>query len=365
MPGGAEPHMMLSYRMQYALPGVILILLAAVAMLLVWCSLMTGHRAYDSPVEVSTPDKPERGAPRRDVSHGRRHLGSARSAHRSPAALDVARRASGARENLERTLEHAERREQLCVEYQPIVDVRSGKLAAVEALLRLEHPERGRVMPEIVIPSAERTGLILSLGEWVLRRACQDLQYWQSAGHAIPTVAVNVSGRQVMAPRFAQTVARILEETGADPNCVYLEITESVYLADLPRACAVLGEVKDLGIRLSLDDFGTGYSSLSYLREFPFDVVKVGRNFIAHLPTDAATRSIVGAIIDLSHILDLRVTVEGVETAGVFAMITDLGADDAQGFHISKPLTSTQLADYANNGTGLGRSAGQRAVAAG
>lgn len=278
----------------------------------------------------------------------------------------TARLAVDRRNGLEYDLEQSQRRGQLAVVYQPIHDVRSGELAAVEALLRWEHPERGTVSPDVVIPSAERTGLILSIGEWVLRQACLDLQQWRDPGptasgptapgraapgpmaprRAVPSVAVNVSAHQVMGPGFAGTVERILAETDADPAAVCLEVTESVFLADADRALTVMADLKDLGVRLSLDDFGTGYSSLSYLRQFPFDVVKIDRSFTSAVPTDRVTRSIVAAMIDLSHVLNLTVTAEGVETAVELTEISRLGADHAQGYHLSRPLTGRQLTAY-------------------
>jgi diguanylate cyclase (GGDEF)-like protein len=263
-----------------------------------------------------------------------------------------ARLAADRRDELEGDLKQAQHRAQLTLVYQPIIDIRGGGLVAVEALLRWQHPDRGTVMPDMIIPSAERTGLILSLGEWVLRRACHDLHRWQARGLAVPSVAVNVSAHQVMGPSFAHAVQRVLGETGADPAAVCLEVTETVFLTDAPRALAVLSEVKDLGVQLSLDDFGTGYSSLSYLRQFPVDVVKIDRSFTANVLTDRITRSIVGAMIDLSHVLDLTVTAEGVETPRELTEITHLGADQAQGFHLSRPLTPNQLAQYVTDGTG-------------
>ncbi len=261
----------------------------------------------------------------------------------------AARLASDRRDDLEADLWQAERRGQLALRYQPIVDVATGGLGGVEALLRWDHPVRGWVMPDVVIPSAERTGLILNLGEWVLSRACRDLAGWQSDGAGVPGVpwvAVNVSARQVMGPAFVQTVERVLAETGADPASLCLEVTESVFLADVPRALAVLGAVRDLGVRLSLDDFGTGYSSMCYLRHFPLDSVKIDRSFTAAAPADKVSRSIVAAMIDLSHVLDLTVTSEGVETETELAEVTSLGVDHAQGFLFSRPLTAGQLSRY-------------------
>ncbi len=251
-------------------------------------------------------------------------------------------------DTLERDLQQASRRNELRLVYQPIVDVASRRLAGVEALLRWMHPARGVVLPNVVIPSAERNGLILPLGEWVLQQACTDLESWRALGIDVPCVAVNVSAQQVMGPSFPMSLQSILEATGADPAALSLEVTESVLLADEPRVHAVLNGVKDLGVALSLDDFGTGYSSLSYLRRFPFDAVKIDRSFTANLPTDRATRSITSAMIDLSHVLDLTVVAEGVETARELSEVEGLGADQAQGFHFSRPLAFDEFVDYAS-----------------
>ena len=263
-----------------------------------------------------------------------------------PAALVAADRSK----DLERDLRRAEQLGQLFLAYQPIISLGTGRLHGVEALLRWEHPQRGLVMPGVVIPSAERTGMIISVGNWVLRQACRDLAQWTADGSSIRKVAVNVSAQQVMGQSFARTVASALAETGADPRALCLEVTESLFLNDTRRAAAVLTEVKDLGVQLSLDDFGTGYSSLSYLQNFPVDIVKIDRSFTAKLSGDRATRSIVRAVIDLSHSLDMVVVAEGVETPEEVAQVTALGADYAQGFHFSRPIPKVKLDTYAARG---------------
>ena len=259
------------------------------------------------------------------------------------------RLATGRRDDLEHDLRDAQRREQLYLAYQPIVDVATRRLVSVEALLRWQHPWRGVIGPDLIIPSAERTGMILGFGEWVLRQACRDHQRWQELEPPIPVVAVNVSAHQVMGPGFARTVARVMEETQTDPGAVCLEVTESVLLADAGRAQKVLRELRDLGVGLALDDFGTGYSSLNYLRQYPFSIVKIDRSFTADVPHDPVTRSVVAAMIDLSHVLNLTVVGEGIETAREFAEVTALGADQAQGYHVSHPLTNAQLGEYVDD----------------
>jgi diguanylate cyclase (GGDEF)-like protein len=258
----------------------------------------------------------------------------------------AARLAADRRANLERDLRSAEQLDQLFLAYQPIMSVRTGRVHCVEALLRWDHPSRGLVMPSEVIPSAERTGMIMPIGEWVLRQACRDMAQWRADGSAIMNVAVNVSAQQVMERSFPRIVASAVSDTGIDPESLCLEVTESLFLNDTARAAAVLSQVKDLGVQLSLDDFGTGYSSLSYLQNFPVDIVKIDRSFTAKLSQDRATRSIVHAVIDLSHALDMVVVAEGVETPTDLHCITELGADYAQGFHFSRPANKRELRQY-------------------
>jgi diguanylate cyclase len=257
----------------------------------------------------------------------------------------AARLAADRRHDLERDLAKAESTGQLELLYQPILHAGTGALTAVEALLRWNHPERGLVMPEVIVPSAERTGLIRSIGEWVLRQACGDLRVWTQQGVEVPRVSVNVSAHQLMGPAYAAAVRRVLEDTGVNPAGLRLEVTESVFLADAPRSLLVMHELRDLGVGLSLDDFGTGYSSLSYLRQFPFDAVKIDRRFVADLLEDEVNRAIVSAMVDLSHVLGLVVTVEGVETPEQLAEVTALGADHVQGFHLAPPLRSDEVAE--------------------
>jgi diguanylate cyclase (GGDEF)-like protein len=248
------------------------------------------------------------------------------------------------RKQLERDLQTALTRGQFRLAYQPIISTRIGDMLGVEALLRWQHPDRGWVSPDVILPIAERTGMILPLGEWVLGQACRDLRAWQQVyGQAVPHMSVNISGHQVVGPAFAETVAHVLADTGTDPTMVVLEVTESVFFEDAPRATAALREVKELGVSLVMDDFGTGYSSLNYLRQFPFDAVKIDRSFIGDLTNEPATRAIVGAITDLGHVLDLIVVAEGIETQQQLNQVIGLGVDQAQGFYISHPLLPDQL----------------------
>jgi diguanylate cyclase (GGDEF)-like protein len=258
-----------------------------------------------------------------------------------------------------RGLERALERDELSLVYQPIVDTRDGSLSAVEALLRWEHPAQGWVAAETIVGIAERTGLIVPIGKWALLRACEELQGWRRAHatDAVPDLTVNVSAHQVMGEGFPDTVSQVLRATGTDPANLYLEVTESVFLIDEPRAHAVLSELKGLGVGLALDDFGTGYSSLAYLKKFPFDIVKIDRSFVSDVGSDPSTRAIVGAIIGLSHALELLVVAEGVETPDQLDHIRGLGAERAQGHYFSQPMPANDLAAQilANAGTARAR----------
>jgi EAL domain-containing protein (putative c-di-GMP-specific phosphodiesterase class I) len=247
-----------------------------------------------------------------------------------------------------RGLERALEREELSLVYQPIVDTRDGSLSAVEALLRWEHPTQGWVAPETIVGIAERTGLIVPLGRWALLRACEELRAWRRAhpAEAVPDLTVNVSAHQVMGEGFADTVSQVIKATATDPARLYLEVTESVFLIDEPRAHAVLSELKGLGVGLALDDFGTGYSSLAYLKKFPFDIVKIDKSFVSDVDRDASARAIVGAIIGLSHALDLIVVAEGVETQDQLRHIRGLGAERAQGHYFSRPIPADDIAAH-------------------
>ena len=250
-------------------------------------------------------------------------------------------RVEQSRASLLKDLHQALRRGELRAEYQPIVDTSDGRVTGAEALLRWDHPTRGSVAPAVLIPLAEQAGLISEIGRWVLRQACTDRHRWENG--APFGVAVNVSARQLMEPGFAQMVADVLEATGTNPPVLTLEITESVFIQDAPRALIVLKELKELGVLLSLDDFGTGYSSLSYLDRFPVDVVKIDRGFVAALTVNTATRAIVAAIVELAHALNLGVVAEGVETVEERRQVEALGSESCQGYYFARPMPADNL----------------------
>ncbi|HLY82010.1 MAG TPA: GGDEF domain-containing protein [Acidimicrobiales bacterium] len=245
------------------------------------------------------------------------------------------------RASLERDLRGAPGRGELWLEYQPIVETDDGRITGVEALLRWAHPSRGLVSPTLLIPLAERSGLIMEIGRWVLEQACPDRQRWQSGDQIVDlTMSVNVSAHQLMSPDFTATVATVLSDTDTDPTMVTLEVTESVFVQDSERALVVLRELKSLGVGLALDDFGTGYSSLNYLKRFPIDIVKIDQAFVADLERDHASHAIVFAVIELAHMLGMKVVAEGVETAEQHKELASLGCDSCQGYYFARPMSA-------------------------
>jgi len=247
-------------------------------------------------------------------------------------------------DHLERDLRVAVDRDEFTLAYQPIADTRGG-VVGVEALVRWRHPESGWVLPEHLLPLAERSRLIVPLGTRVLSRACRDFARWRAMyGGMIGQLTVNVSASQVSSPDFVTTVAQVLAETGVEPAEVTLELTETTFLGNAPRALDALVDIRALGVKLALDDFGTGYSCLAFLRRFPFSVVKIDRVFVAD--RDPSARAIVGAIIALAHQLGLTVVAEGIETAQQLEQLIGMGADHVQGHFLSPPLLFDVLTEH-------------------
>jgi diguanylate cyclase (GGDEF)-like protein/PAS domain S-box-containing protein len=256
--------------------------------------------------------------------------------------FDNAMRASAVdRLDIETALRRALERRELRVYYQPIIELSTGAIDGIEALLRWEHPERGLLNPDDFITVAEETGLIVPIGAWVLDQACRQVQRWQASVPTLPPlrVSVNLSGRQLGHTNLVSDVSTVLADTGIDPGLVELEITESVLMDDVEMSQETLSQLHSLGVKLVVDDFGTGYSSLSYLRRFPVDILKVDRSFIEELDEDNGDSAIVTAIITLAHTLGLTAVAEGVETAGQLSRLRELGCDRAQGFHMARPGT--------------------------
>jgi diguanylate cyclase (GGDEF)-like protein len=245
--------------------------------------------------------------------------------------------------NLENALRHALERNELLLHYQPQIDIRTGRIVGVEALVRWQHPEFGLVSPVKFIPIAEETNLIIPIGEWVLRTACEQGVRWREQGLPVWRMAVNLSARQFRHQDLLQPIRRILQETGFDPHHLELEITESLIMQGAGKTIAILEALDEMGIRLSLDDFGTGYSSLSYLKRFPIDTVKIDRSFVRDIHTDPNDAAITSAIIAMAHSLRLSVIAEGVETEEQLAFLRERNCNEYQGYYFSKPLPAEQV----------------------
>ncbi|MBB4824661.1 diguanylate cyclase (GGDEF)-like protein/PAS domain S-box-containing protein [Sporosarcina luteola] len=241
---------------------------------------------------------------------------------------------------VEMELRQALQRNQLSLVYQPQFDLKTGQMKGMEALLRWHHPIRGFISPAYLIPIAEDTGLILPIGQWVLKTACQDAKEWQRQGLPLMRISVNVSIRQFRQPSFVSDVKAILEETGLEPQYLNLEITESI-MSDVHQCRLILQELRDLGVNASIDDFGTGYSSLIYLSKFPLTHLKIDQAFISEL--DENNTMIVKAIIDLARNLNLKVVAEGVETEDQAHFLNQLHCDEVQGYLYAKPLSKTEF----------------------
>ncbi|WP_081933610.1 bifunctional diguanylate cyclase/phosphodiesterase [Massilia sp. 9096] len=242
------------------------------------------------------------------------------------------------RVRIESALRNALERNEFVLHYQPQVDLKSGRIVGMEALIRWKHPELGMVPPARFIGIAEETGLIVPIGAWVMRTAAAQNKAWQDAGLGPLRVAVNLSARQFGAADLVPGIERVLRDTGLDPACLELELTESLFMSDVTPAVELLHRMKSLGIQLSIDDFGTGYSSFSYLSRFPIDVLKIDRSFVNDLQHDANDAAIVASIIALAHNLRLSVIAEGVETAEQLDYLRHQGCDEMQGYYFSRPL---------------------------
>jgi len=241
---------------------------------------------------------------------------------------------------VESDLRRAIDRGEFFIEYQPIVELDSGRLIGFEALVRWQHPDRGSVLPDRFISVAEETGFIVPIGQWVLMEACLQMQRW-NAKHSPPTplsISVNLSGRQFAHSNLLEQITRTLEITGLDPRLLKLEITESVVMESVESAAGTLEKLRALGVELSIDDFGTGYSSLSYLHRLPIDILKIDRSFVSRMAENNENKEIVRTIIMLAKTLGMGVIAEGVETKEQSALLRELECQCVQGYLISKPL---------------------------
>ncbi|MDP5337592.1 MAG: EAL domain-containing protein, partial [Nodularia sp. (in: cyanobacteria)] len=233
--------------------------------------------------------------------------------------------------------------------YQPKININTKKITGMEALLRWQHPDLGLVAPNVFIPLAEANGLIVQIGEWVLRTACIQNKAWQKAGLPPLTIAVNLSPQQFRQPKLVEIVAEILAKTGLDPNFLELEITETTAIEDLDFTRTVLQSLEQMGVHISIDDFGTGHSSLSRLQLLPFHNLKIDRSFIHGLTKDAKVAHIVQAIVTLGRSLGLRLTAEGVEKQEELDFLASINCEDVQGFLFYRPLTAEKATEILQN----------------
>ena len=253
---------------------------------------------------------------------------------------------------LQEELRNAVARSEFVLHYQPQVDLRTGRIFAVEALVRWKHPKLGMIPPMKFIPMAEETGLIVPIGDWVLREACRQNKAWQDAGLPPMAVSVNVSARQFREKDLVSRVVGALKESGLEAKYLELELTESLIMQDVELAVATMKELQGLGVQLSIDDFGTGYSSLSALKTFPVARLKIDKSFIDGLLADENDKAVAGAVISLGQKLNLRVIAEGVETEAQAAFLRNINCDEMQGYLFSKPLPAEGIEEMLRTASG-------------
>jgi diguanylate cyclase (GGDEF)-like protein len=247
--------------------------------------------------------------------------------------------------SIETNLRYALERNELSLHYQAKVNFKTNVITGVEALLRWQNPSLGSVTPTQFIPVAEETGLIISIGKWVMKTACAQNVAWQKQGLPVVCMAVNLSLRQLTDENLIDDIRTALNDSGMAPNLLELEITESMVMHNPARMIAVLAKIKSLGVRLAIDDFGTGYSSLAQIKHFPVDTLKVDRSFIRNIPQDAEDKAITEAIIAMGKTLSLTVVAEGVETLEQMNFLKEHACDEMQGYYFSKPIVPEQFAE--------------------
>lgn len=268
--------------------------------------------------------------------------------------FDVGMRASAvARLQLESNLRRAAEREEFRLYFQPIVSLEDGVVTGAEALLRWQHPERGLITPAEFIPLAEETGLIVPIGEWVLRTACAQARAWHAAGHSDLRVTVNFSARQFELPNLPELIRTVLKETGLAASALELEITESIAMEDVDFSREILTELRADGIHISIDDFGTGSSSLRYLKRFPIDVLKIDQTFVRDLTSDISDAAITAAMITMAHSLELKVIAEGVETEEQLKFLRSRRCNEIQGYLFSRPVPAEAFTKVLQEGRSL------------
>jgi EAL domain-containing protein (putative c-di-GMP-specific phosphodiesterase class I) len=244
---------------------------------------------------------------------------------------------------MENSLRKALAKKEFFLNYQPKVNVKSGRIVSFEALVRWQHPELGLIEPKHFIPLAEETGMIVQLGEWVLRTACAQNRAWQDAHYPPLRVAVNFSSRQFQLPHLAEMVESVLAETGLDPCWLELEVTEGIMMNHTENAISTLRRLSDQGVHISIDDFGTGCSSLAYIKKFPINTLKIDQSFVSDITVNPDDAAIATAVICLAQSLRLNVIAEGVETEEQALLLDSLDCPDMQGNFFSKPLTGEEF----------------------
>ena len=254
------------------------------------------------------------------------------------------------RQAIEASLRCGLERHEFVLHYQPKIALHDGSIVGVEALIRWQHPQRGLLQPDQFITIAEDCGLIRPIGRWVMREACFQAHAWLQAGLPPITMAVNTSALEFRADDFLSNLSSILDETGLDPNCLEIELTESVLIRDVDAAESVLHGIAKLGVKLGIDDFGTGYSSLSYLKRFPIDTLKIDKSFVHEMTSNADDASIVGAVISMGKSLRQRIIAEGVETPEQHASLLALQCDEGQGYHFGRPVVAAAIATLLKTG---------------
>jgi len=254
------------------------------------------------------------------------------------------------RQFLEGNLRRALERREFVLHYQPKINLETGAITGVEALIRWRHPERGLIPPALFVPIAEDCGLIVSIGRWVLNEACRQAQAWIDAGLPPLPVAVNISAVEFQSRDFLEGVCSVLKETRLNPRYLELELTESVLMQHAGTTAAALIALKSIGVRLAIDDFGTGYSSLSYLRQFPIDTLKIDQSFVREITASSLDNTIVGAVISMGKTLKQTVIAEGIETREQLAFLQRQHCVEGQGFHFSRPVSAEEFATLVKGG---------------
>ena len=247
------------------------------------------------------------------------------------------------RQSLEADLRYALGRNEFVLHYQPMLNLQTGQITGVEALIRWMHPQRGLVYPGQFVPVAEECGLILGIGQWVLLEACKQTRAWRDAGLEIGCVSVNVSATEFGAKDFLSGVRAVLIATGVEPQNLELELTESVLMHDADAAVVTLARLKAMGVQVAIDDFGTGYSSFTYLRRFTSDALKLHHSFVQEITTDPRDAAIVSAMINIGRSLEQRIIAEGVETSTQLEFLRRNGCAEGQGFYFSRPVVAERL----------------------